>query len=100
MRALIVCLGVVLAAGANFATGAPAQAQPPPGKVPFDRVCKVCHGEDAHGDAGPSLVPLEMEYEELIAKVREGGGEMPPVSKTTLSDDEVKQIFEYLKSLN
>lgn len=41
-----------------------------------------------------------MEFEELIAKVREGGSEMPPISTTTVSDDEVKQIFAYLKSLS
>ena len=96
MRALVVLLGVVMATAAGIAR----QSEPPPGKVPYDRVCKVCHGEDARGDAGPRLVPLDMEYEELIAKVREGGGEMPPISTTTVSDDEVKQILAYLKSLN
>ena len=96
MRALIIFLGVVMSAGAGMAR----QSEPPPGKVPYDRVCKVCHGEDARGDAGPRLVPFEMEYDELIAKVREGGGEMPPISTRTVSDDEVKQIFDYLKSFN
>ena len=98
MRALIVLsgLGVVLSAAAGMAR----QSDPPPGKVAFDKVCKTCHGEDARGDAGPRLVPLEIEYDELLAKVREGGGEMPPISTRTLSDDDVKQIFTYLKSLD
>jgi mono/diheme cytochrome c family protein len=95
MRALIVCLGVVIATGAGMAR----QSDPPPGKITYDRVCKVCHGEDARGDAGPRLVPLDMEYDELIAKVREGGSEMPPISTTTVSDDDVRQILVYLKSL-
>ena len=73
--------------------------EPPPGQAPYDRVCKVCHGPEGQGNAGPALVPFEMEVEELIAKVREGGGEMPPVSENRLSDDEVKQIAAYLKSL-
>lgn len=60
----------------------------------------MCHGEDARGDAGPRLVPFDMDYDELIAKVREGGSEMPPISTTTVSDDEVKQILVYLKSLS
>ena len=89
-------LVVVLSTGTALA----GQAEQPPGKAPYDRVCRVCHGEDARGDAGPRLVPLAMEYEELIAKVREGGSEMPPISTTTVSDDEVKQIFAYLKSLS
>jgi mono/diheme cytochrome c family protein len=96
MRTLIVVVGVVLATGAAIAR----QTESPSGKVPYDRVCRTCHGEDARGDAGPKLAALDMEYDELIAKVREGGGEMPPISKTTISDDEVKLILAYLKSLN
>jgi mono/diheme cytochrome c family protein len=42
---------------------------------------------------------MTMEYDEVLAKVRQGGGEMPSISKTTMTDDEVKQVFEYLKSL-
>lgn len=98
MRALIVLLGfgVLLSMAATVA----GQSNPPPGKVAFDKVCRTCHGDDARGDAGPALVPLQIEYDELLAKVREGGGEMPPISTRTLSDDDVKQIFNYLKSLN
>jgi mono/diheme cytochrome c family protein len=75
------------------------QADTPPGKAAYERVCRVCHGAEGRGDAGPSLVPFEMEYEELLAKVREGGGQMPPISEQTVSDREVAQIREYLKSL-
>lgn len=75
------------------------QKEPPPGKVAFERVCANCHGEDAKGDQGPSLLPMTMEYDELLAKVRQGGGEMPAISKTKITDDEVKQILDYLKSL-
>jgi mono/diheme cytochrome c family protein len=42
---------------------------------------------------------MTMDYDELLAKVRQGGGEMPAVPKTKLTDDEVKQVLEYLKSL-
>jgi mono/diheme cytochrome c family protein len=98
MRALIVLLGFgVLFSAAVVMAG---QSNPPPGKVAFDKVCRTCHGDDARGDAGPALVPLQIEYDELLAKVREGGGEMPPISTRTLSDDDVKQIFNYLKSLD
>jgi mono/diheme cytochrome c family protein len=96
MRTLIILLGVL----APTAAGMAGQSNPPPGKVAFDKVCRTCHGDDARGDAGPALVPLQMEYDELLAKVREGGGEMPPISTRTLSDDDVKQIFNYLKSLD
>ena len=73
---------------------------PPPGKAPYDRVCSVCHGPDAHGDAGPGLVPLEHDLDEVMVIVREGRGQMPPVVPARLSDDEIKQIVAYLKSLD
>ena len=70
-----------------------------PGQVAFDRVCKVCHGPDGRGDAAPRLVPFDRDYEEVLAIVRDGRGEMPPISERRVSDDEVKQIVEYLRSL-
>lgn len=76
------------------------QEKEPSGKVPYDRVCRVCHGPEAKGNAGPALVPFSMELDELIQRVREGGGEMPPISENRLSDDEVKQIAAYLTSLS
>jgi mono/diheme cytochrome c family protein len=75
------------------------QNEPLPGKVPYERVCAACHGENAQGDQGPKLTPMTLEYEEILAKVRQGGGEMPVISKTKMSDEEVKQVLEYLKSL-
>jgi mono/diheme cytochrome c family protein len=83
----------------SFVTSAHA-LDDPPGKVPYERVCRVCHGPEGRGNQGPRLVPFEMEVDELLVRVREGGGEMPPISETRVSDDEVKQIAAYLKSLN
>jgi mono/diheme cytochrome c family protein len=79
--------------------GAVAASQPHPGQAPYDTSCKVCHGPEGRGNAGPALVPFELEDEELLARVREGGGEMPPFSEKRVSDDEVKQIASYLRSL-
>jgi mono/diheme cytochrome c family protein len=42
---------------------------------------------------------MTMDYDELLARVRQGGGEMPAISKTAMTDEEVKQVLEYLKSL-
>jgi len=74
-------------------------AQEDPGKAAYTRVCEVCHGPEARGDAGPSLVPLDKEYDEVLAIVREGVGQMPPISAERLSDEDVKRIVGYLKSL-
>jgi menaquinol-cytochrome c reductase cytochrome b/c subunit len=73
--------------------------EPPAGKQAFDRVCKVCHGADGQGDAGPALVPMDREYEDVIAIVRDGTGQMPPIAPERVSDDEVKGIVSYLKSV-
>ena len=95
----IFLFGLVSAAVALSAAVMSAQNAPPPGKAPFDRVCSTCHGENAEGSQGPKLARIELDFDEFLAKVRHGGGEMPAISKTEISDEEAKQILEYLKSL-
>jgi len=70
------------------------------GEAAFTRVCQRCHGEKARGDVGPRLVPFSREYDEVLAIVREGVGQMPPIGPRELSDEGVRQIVEYLKSLS
>src|ERR1041384_8046188 len=83
----------------GVACGLAVQTNDPPGKAPYNKVCSVCHGLEGRGDAGPgpSLVPLEREYNEVLGIVREGIGEMPPLAPERLSDDDVKLIVQYLK---
>jgi mono/diheme cytochrome c family protein len=69
------------------------------GKGVYSRICQMCHGAEGRGDAGPSLVPLEKEYDEVLGIVREGTGQMPPISAERVSDEDVKRIVAYLKSL-
>jgi len=95
-RIAMSCGVVVLVLGAISTS--PAQ-EPHPGQAPYDKNCKVCHGSEGQGNAGPALVPFELDDEQLLMKVREGGGEMPPISERRLSDDDVKQIGSYLRSL-
>ena len=42
---------------------------------------------------------MTLNYDELLARVRQGGGEMPAIGKNTITDEQVKEILEYLKSL-
>jgi mono/diheme cytochrome c family protein len=98
MRTLVLSLvTIVTLLSAAVATR---QSDPPPGKVPYDRTCAGCHGAHGEGEQGPSLIPMTLEYAALLAKVRGGGNEMPALSKNDITDDEVKQVYEYLKSLS
>jgi mono/diheme cytochrome c family protein len=71
-----------------------------PGQVPYDKVCRACHGPRGAGDQAPRLVPIEREIDEVLAIVREGLGQMPQISRREVSDDEVRLIVKYLKSLS
>jgi mono/diheme cytochrome c family protein len=60
--------------------------------------CGACHGQDAEGGLGPSLVGGYSE-EVLTAVVRDGKGSMPGFA-ALLSDGEIGQIVEFLESLS
>jgi len=93
-------LGAIAMLASAALLGVQGRAQEPPGKLAFDRVCKVCHGPEGRGDAGPRLVPFTREYDELLGIVREGTGQMPPISARQLPDEGVAQIVAYLESLS
>jgi mono/diheme cytochrome c family protein len=79
------------AAAASAAAGQGAEAA-------FASVCAPCHGADGRGGLAPSLVPMNRGVEEVLAIVREGNGQMPPISTREVTDEQVRQIFEYLRS--
>ena len=45
-------------------------------------------------------MPFSREFEELLGIVREGTGQMPPISARELSDEGVAEIVKYLTSLS
>ena len=89
-------------ASAVLLAGLPARAaaQDHPGSVPYQQVCQACHGEGARGDIAPALVPGSFDANYVLAVVREGSGQMPPISRSELSDDQVRQVVGYLASLS
>lgn len=91
---------VILTAARSTSAPQESDGSKSPGQVAYDRVCHICHGPEGRGDAAPRLVPFERSYEELLAVVRDGRGQMPAISERRLSDEEVTHIVEYLKSLS
>jgi quinoprotein glucose dehydrogenase len=64
----------------------------------FGTVCAPCHGRTGEGGLAPSLRPMNRTVEEVLAIVREGNGQMPPISAREVTDEQVRQIVEYLRS--
>lgn len=84
------------------ATAASASATQPaaqPASAAYNTVCMTCHGPQGRGGIGPRLVPMTRTGDEVLAIVREGTGQMPPVSMRELSDAQVLEAVEYLRSL-
>ena len=94
-RALAVAPGVALLA----AVSASAAAQEHPGAEPYRKVCRLCHGPAGRGDAAPALVPFGFDAEHVLTVVREGYGQMPPLSRREIDDDAVRRVAGYLEAL-
>ena len=92
---LVFAISLLLAAVVPTAAG-----QEHPGAEPFQRVCQSCHGPEGRGDLAPRLVPLGFDVNYVLAVVREGYGQMPPISQRELPDDAVRQAFAYLELLS
>ena len=93
-------LAVCMAAGVLGSAAPAVAAQDHPGAEPYQRVCQLCHGAGGRGDIAPGLVPLGYDAEYVLAVVREGYSQMPPISTRELSDDEVRQVVGYLDELS
>ena len=89
----------LLAAAFAAALPASAAAQDHPGAEPYRQVCEFCHGTGGRGDIAPTLVPFGFDAEYVLAVVREGYGQMPPISRRELDDDAVRRVAGYLEAL-
>ena len=90
--ALVWCLALCVG-------GSTASAQEHPGARAYERVCQACHGPRGSGDLAPQLVPMSYELDYVMAIVREGYGQMPPISSRELNDEDVARAVEYLRSV-
>ena len=72
-----------------------------PGRSVYDSTCSRCHGPTGQDGKAPTLIPFRWNYKQALDIVRHGGAcGMPAFPESELSDGEVKQIVDYLKTLN
>ena len=88
-------LGLVVLGAAPVLAG----SQDHPGAAAYQQVCQLCHGEEGAGNIAPPLVPFTLDADYVLAVVREGYGQMPPIAVRELSDDDVRQAVGYLEAL-
>jgi mono/diheme cytochrome c family protein len=93
---------VILAPKGTAGTGnSPAPAAQMPGQPIYENVCSRCHGPEGRSERAPSLVPFLWNYSQALDIVRHGGPcGMPAFRESELSDEELRQIVDYLKTFN
>ena len=72
------------------------------GKDVFERTgCWQCHGRRGQGGReGPRIAsPVPMNWERLSTFVRTTRGDMPPYTEKVLSNQELADVFAYLRSI-
>ena len=97
---LFCCTNVYAQAAAakpNDAASADAQG----GKRVFTSAgCVTCHGAQGQGTSlAPQISPPPLELAALIAYVRQPTGKMPPIPVSTASDQDLANVYAFLKSV-
>ena len=104
LRVFFLIAGAVLASQAPIhgqAPAAPAGSAETGKKLFVERACWQCHGLAAQGGgiAGPRLAGRVQVWAAFAAYVRRPTEEMIPYTTRVLSDDELADIFAWLRSL-
>lgn len=96
---LLLSLVAGILAGAQENNSA-AQGDAANGKVLFVKIgCYQCHGYAGQGGrAGARIVPMPFQAPDMIRYVRRPAGEMPAYTEKVASDQELRDIYAYLKS--
>jgi len=98
-RVILLFLTAIVIVAAQQSDSAP-EGDAATGKILFTRVgCYQCHGYAGQGGrAGARIVPTPLKARDLIRYVRRPAGEMPAYTEKVVSDQELKDIYAYLKS--
>ena len=88
------CALLIVVCVSTVGTGATEAGQPV-----YEKKCSRCHGAEGRGAKGPRLVPFYWTPEQALELVRQPVCDMPPMSASEVSDEEVGQIVSYLKTI-
>ena len=97
---ILVVLGFMMAARPALALADDAEAL-------YKSKCQVCHGADGKGSAAGQKIGVKdfhsaevtkQSDEELFSATKQGKGKMPAYDKK-LTDDQIKQLVKYIRSL-
>ena len=100
-RILICAIALILAGAASAQTPAGNAAA---GKDLYNKkyLCNACHGFSGQNGSGARLVPMKRTQESFMAYVRHPHDTptgMPPFTAKVMPDQELADIYAYIKSL-
>ncbi len=99
------CFTFLAIAAFGFAAAATAAQAPKdsrPGRAEYIEMgCYQCHGYEGQGGrgTGPRIAPKPHDYEVFAAVVRQPPKVMPAYSPKVLSEDKLKRIYAYMRSI-
>ena len=64
-----------------------------------DYFCYACHGSDGQGGAGAKIAPNPPNFNRVRSYVRKPTGAMPPYISKSLPDQDLADIYAYLKTI-
>lgn len=70
-----------------------------PGRRVYEGKCSRCHGAEGRGGTAPRLVPFQWSEQRALDLIRNPECDMPPIPASEVSDAQVAQIVEYLKTI-
>jgi mono/diheme cytochrome c family protein len=70
-----------------------------PGQRVYEDNCSRCHGAEGRGGTAPRLLPFQWSEQRALELVRNPECDMPPIPASEVSDAQVAQIVEYLKTI-
>ena len=69
------------------------------GQQVFTQYCTTCHPGGGQG-RGPSLITQNLSTQKIETTVRNGRGLMPGFGTSSISDDDLTQLVQYIQSLH